>query len=168
MRKADLKLKADKSKMFQTSVVFLGHVVSSEGVKPNPANIAKAVDWPEPKSTEKIQQFVALGSYYGLFVKNFAIIVRPMVELAKKGKKFVWDTARDRSFEIGKKALISSEVMGYPLNDASETDLGLGGILHQVQGERERVIAYASRSLNRAENNYCKILYIVLSIISAW
>ena len=64
MRKAGLKLKPDKSNMFQTSVVFLGHVVSSEGVKPNPVNIFKVVDWPKPKSAKQIRQFVALGSYY--------------------------------------------------------------------------------------------------------
>ena len=44
MKAAGLKLKPDKSNMFQTSVVFLGHVVSKEGVTPNPANIAEVVD----------------------------------------------------------------------------------------------------------------------------
>lgn len=162
MRNAGLKLKPDKSNMFQTSVIFLGHVVSTEGVKPNPSNIAKIVDWPKPKSEKQIRQFVALGSYYRRFVKDFATIVRPMVELTKKGKKFIWDAACDRSFELVKKALISSDVMGYPLNEAGEfildvdaSDVGIGGILHQVQGERERVIAYASRSMNKAERNYC-------------
>ena len=89
-------------------------------------------------------------------------MVRPIVELTEKGKTFIWDAACDRPFVIVKKALISSEVMGYPLNDAGEfvldvdaSDIGIGGILHQVQGERERVIAYASRSLNGAERNYC-------------
>ena len=151
MRKACLKLKPDKSNMFQTSVVFLGHVVSSEGVSPNPVNILKVVDWPKPKSAKQIRQFVALGSYYRRFVKDFASMVRPMVELTKKGRKFIWDAAIDRSFEAVKKARISSEVMGYPLNDAGEfvldvdaSDIGIGGILHQVQGERERVIAYAT------------------------
>ena len=161
LRRPGLKLKPDKSNMFQISVVFLGHVVSSERVKPISVNILKVVDWPKPKSAKQIRQFVALGSYYR-FVKDFASMVRPMVELTKKGKKFIWDAACDRSFETVKKALISSEVMGYPLNDAGEfvldvdaSDIGIGGILHQVKGERERVIAYASRSLNRAERNYC-------------
>ena len=61
-----------------------------------------------------------------------------------------------------KKALISSDVMGYPIDEGGEfildvdaSDLGVGGILHQVQRDRERVITYASRALNRAESNYC-------------
>ena len=52
--------------------------------------------------------------------------------------------------------------MGYPLNDAEDfvldvdaSDIGIGGILHQVQNGRKRVIAYTSRSLNKAEKNYC-------------
>ena len=60
-----------------------------------------------------------------------------------------------------KKALLSSDVMGYPFNevgnfilDIDASDIGIGGILHQVQEDRERVIAYASRFLNKAEKNY--------------
>ena len=162
IKAAGLKLKADKSNMFQTSVLFLGHIVSADGVKPNPTNIAKVVDWPRPKTAKQIRQFVALGSYYHRFVKDFATMVRPMVELTKKGRKFIWSEACDRSFQMVKKALISSDVMGYPINEGGEfildvdaSDVGLGGILHQVQGDRERVIAYASRALNRAESNYC-------------
>ena len=61
-----------------------------------------------------------------------------------------------------RRALLSADVMGYPLDKAGEfildvdaSDIGIGGILHQVQGDRERVIAYASRSLNKDEKNYC-------------
>ena len=85
IKAAGLKLKADKSNMFQKSVLFLGHIVSADGVKPNPTNIAKVVDWPRPKTAKQIRQFVALGSYYRRFVKDFATMVRPMVELTKKG-----------------------------------------------------------------------------------
>ena len=96
------------------------------------------------------------------YVRDFASIVRPMVELTRKGKKFLWTEACDRSFEQMKKALVSADVMDYPLNeggdfilDVDASDIGIGGIIHQVQGEQEKVIAYASRSLNKAEKNYC-------------
>ena len=89
-------------------------------------------------------------------------MVRPMVELTKKGKKFTWNNACDQAYDNLKKALVSTDVMGYPLNEAGEFILdvdasgtGIGGVLHQVQEDRERVIAYASRALNKAESNYC-------------
>ena len=56
-------LKLDKSKLLQKSVVFLGHVVSGEGTKSNPTNIAKIVDWPRPKNAKQIRQFVTMRSY---------------------------------------------------------------------------------------------------------
>ena len=162
LKNAGLKLKPDKCNMLQTEVVFLGHVVTAQGIRPNPTNIAKIVGWPRPKTAKQIKQLVAMGSYYRRYVKNFATIVRPMVELTKKGKKFIWGEACERSFESLKEALVSSDVMGYPMNDAGQfildvdaSDVGIGGILHQVQEEKEKVIAYASRALNKAERNYC-------------
>lgn len=162
IKAAGLKLKPEKCLMLQKEVVFLGHVVSDEGMRPSPTNISKIVSWPKPKTAKQVRQLVAMGSYYRRYVKDFASMVRPMVELTKKGRKFLWTEACDRAFEQMKKALVSADVMGYPLNDGGEfildvdaSDVGIGGILHQFQGDRERVIAYASRSLNKAERNYC-------------
>lgn len=85
-----------------------------------------------------------------------------MVELTKKGKRFIWTEACENSFESLKRSLVSIDVMGYPLDnagsfilDVDSSDVGIGGILYQIQDERERVIAYASRALNKAEENYC-------------
>ena len=162
LRQAGLKLKPQKCCMLQTEVVFLGHVVTASGVKPNPTNVSKILDWPQPKTAKQIKQFVAMGSYYRRYIKGFATIVRPMVELTKKGKKFVWNNACSKAFQQLKEALVSSDVMGYPLNNAGQffldvdaSDVGIGGILHQVQDGKEKVIAYASRALNKAERNYC-------------
>ena len=159
---AGLKLRPDKSHLLQKEVLFLGHVVSGEGVKPSPVNIAKIVDWPKPKTAKQVRQFVAMGSYYRRYIKGFAAMVRPMVELTKKTKRFVWDAACDEAFSRLKESLTGSDIMGYPLNDAGEfildvdaSDIGIGAVLHQVQEGQERVIAYASRALNKAESNYC-------------
>ena len=162
LKLAGLKLKPEKCNMLQSEVVFLGHVVTAKGTKPNPTNITKVLGWPKPKTAKQVKQLVAMGSYYRRYVKNFATLVRPMVELTKKGKKFVWSEACEKSFDDLKKSLVSTDVMGYPLNDGGlfvldvdASDVGIGGILHQIQEGRERVISYASRALNKAEKNYC-------------
>ena len=162
IKKAGLKLKASKSYLLQKEVIFLGHVVSGEGIKPSPTNVTKVVDWSTPKTAKQVKQFVAMASYYRRYVRNFASTARPMVDLTKKGKKFLWSEACENAFNSLKRALISADVMGYPLNEAGEfildvdaSDLGIGAVLHQVQGGKETVLAYASRSLNKAEANYC-------------
>ena len=159
---AGMKLKPEKCKLLQTEVVFLGHIVSKNGVMPDPTNIAKIVQWPTPQTAKQVKQFVATGSYYRRFVKDFAKTARPLVNLTKKGAEFKWTEACEEAFCQIKKALISPEVMGYPLNEGGEFLLdvdasgeGIGGVLQQKQDGRERVIAYASRALNKAERNYC-------------
>ena len=73
-------------------------------------------------------------------MRDFASMVRPMTELTKKGKHFLWTVTCQKSFEQLKKALVSSDVIGCPLNDAEEfildvdtSDIGIGVILNQVQ-----------------------------------
>ncbi len=116
IKRAGLKLRPDKCHMLQTEVVFLGHVVSNKGISPDPSNISKIVSWPKPQNSKQVKQFVATGSYYRRFVKDFAKIARPLSDLTRKGKEFVWDEACKRAFEQLKVALISPDVMGYPLD----------------------------------------------------
>ena len=91
--------------MLQKEVVFLGHVVSGGGVKPSPTNIMKIASWPIPKTPRQVKQLVAMGSYYRRYVRNFASMVRPMVELTRKGKTFLWTVACQTAFESMKKGL---------------------------------------------------------------
>lgn len=108
-------------------------------MRPTLTNVSKVVDWPTPKTAKQIKQFVAMGSYYRRYIKNFASIVRPMVELTKKGKRFLWNEACQEAFETLKRELIGADVMGYPMNEAGTftldvdaSDIGIGGILHQI------------------------------------
>ena len=162
LQDAGLKINPRKCELLQTEVVFLGHLVSGEGVKPNPTNIEKILSWPQPKTPKQAKQFVAMGSYYRRFIRNFAQKARPLIELTKKSSTFVWTDSCEKAFNIIKEELIGPEIMGYPQNDGGmfildvdACDKGIGGVLMQLQEGRERVIAYASRALNKAESNYC-------------
>lgn len=136
--------------------------MSKDGVRPDPQNVEKIVNWPKPQNAKQVKQFVATGSYYRRFIQDYAKTALPLIELTKLGREFSWGESCEQAFTSIKQALISPAVMGYPMNNAGQflldvdaSGLGIGGVLAQVQDGRERVIAYASRAMNTAERNYC-------------
>ena len=158
---AGLKLKPEKCQLLQTSVSFLGHTISAEGVLPNPDNLAKIKQWPIPTNTTQVRQILGLGSYYRRFIKGYSDLVRPLTLLTHKDTPFVWSEECQQTFEILKERLMGSEIMAYPKDeglyilDTDASDTQISGVLSQIQDDKERVISYGSRSLNKAERNYC-------------
>ena len=72
LKEFNLKIKPKKSYFFQTSITFLGHILSADGVSPNPEKVSKVKDWPVPKTPKEVHLFVGLASYYHRFNPNFA------------------------------------------------------------------------------------------------
>ena len=70
-----LKLSPDKCKFFQTSVRYLGHIVSSDGVKTDPENVQALKSWPRPQNLKELQSFLRFSGYYRRFVKDHSRIV---------------------------------------------------------------------------------------------
>ena len=176
LKEFNLKIKPKKSHFFQTSVTFLGHILSADGVSPNPEKVAKIKDWPTPKTPKEVHSFVGLASYYRRFIPNFAKWAGPLhalivpasfkQKIRRGGMKksdlpeFQWTPACQEGFDQLKKALTEAPVLAYP--DYSkpfilETDAslkGLGAVLSQKGDDNEiRVIAYASRSLRPSEKS---------------
>ena len=176
LKEFNLKIKPKKSHFFQTSVTFLGHILSADGVSPNPEKVAKIKDWPTPKTPKEVHSFVGLASYYRRFIPNFAKWAGPLHALIvpasfkqkiRRGEmkksdlpEFQWTPACQEGFDQLKKALTEAPVLAYP--DYSkpfilETDAslkGLGAVLSQKGDDNEiRVVAYASRSLRPSEKS---------------
>ena len=63
LKEFNLKIKPKKSHFFHTSITFLGHILSADGVSPNPEKVAKIKDWPTPKTPKEVHLFVGLASY---------------------------------------------------------------------------------------------------------
>lgn len=161
VRDSGLKLKPAKCSLFQSEVKFLGHVISDKGILPDPDNVQRLADWPRPLSVREVRAFLGLGNYYRRFVKGYSQLVRPLTELTKKDHTFNWTEDCEEAFQRLKEVLMGPEIMAYPLEegefflDTDACDVSTGAVLSQMQGGRERVIAYASHTLNRAERNYC-------------
>jgi hypothetical protein len=158
---AGMKLKPSKCSLFKKQLLFLGHIVSGNGVQPNPEKVKAIQDWPTPKYVKETKSFTATCGYYRRFVKNFANIAEPLLALERGNAKFVWNDDTQKAFDTLKNCLISEPILSYPMDegewilDTDASDVALGAVLSQIQNGEEKPIAYFSRTLQKAERNYC-------------
>ena len=161
LRTATLKIKLKKGFFCFPNIAFLGHIIGRDGISPDPAKIEKIMNFPEPTNLKELRGALGLFSYYRKFVKDFSRIAKPLLTLLKKDTSFEWTNKQQNAFDYLKKRLMEAPILQYPdftkpfliYTDASGT--GLGAVLSQLNDEgKECVIAYASRSLNKAECNY--------------
>jgi hypothetical protein len=80
LRQAGLRLKLTKCEFFQQSVTYLGNIISSEGLSPDPEKSKAILDWPQPRTKTDIRGFLGLCNYYGTFMPRYAEIAGPLTE----------------------------------------------------------------------------------------
>nr|GEZ32407.1 hypothetical protein [Tanacetum cinerariifolium] len=85
-----------------------------DGITMNPAKVEAITKWPRPKTVTEIRSFLGLTGYYRRFVEVFSCLALPLINLMRKGEKFVWDEKREKSFEELKKR-IHGKVITYAL-----------------------------------------------------
>ena len=168
---AKLKLKQSKCLLFQQEIKFLGHVVSKDGISTDPDKTQAIKDWPVPHTAKQIRSFLGLCSYYKKFVQGFADIARPLHKLCTKETKFVWSEECDNAFQELKIKLSTAPVLGYPqlglpfILDTDASNKAVGAVLAQLDKGREKVIAYYSKAMTMAEENYCVTRKELLAVI---
>ena len=103
---------------------------------------------------------MGLASYYCRFIGLFAEIAAPLHGLQEKGVQFQWSDQCDAVFSILKQRLTSTLVLAFPrpndifVLDTNASDIGNSGVLSQKQDGVEKVIAYGSHTITKAEQNY--------------
>lgn len=173
LRSANVRLKPSKCSFARSSVEYLGHVVSRDGITPDPSKIRAVKEFPVPRCTRDVRSFLGLANYYRRFIRNFATIASPLNQLTHKNTRFNWTAACDNAFHELKSSLISAPILAYPdfslpfelHTDASST--GIGYALCQTQAGLNRAIAYGGRDLNAAERNYSTTEREALAIVEA-
>ena len=152
---AGLKLKPKKCFLFQKEVLYLGHIVSDQGLSTDPENTCKILDWPTPCNLTEVRSFLGLCSYYRRFLQNFAHIASPLHKLTHKNVGFKWTNECEEVFQELKHKLTSATILTFPdfskpfILDTDASDKGIGGVLSQVQEGQEKVISYGSRKLTK-------------------
>jgi hypothetical protein len=95
-------------------VPFLGHVISPEGITVDPRKERDVFYWKPPTSVTQVCSFLGLAGYYQRFIPNFSKISKPIIELLKKGNKYMWSKDCDEAFNTLKKLQITSPVLAQP------------------------------------------------------
>ena len=161
LREKGLKAKSSKCVLFKSPIEFLGHLVSADGIEPQPDKLDTIRNWPTPHCLRDVRAFYGLASYYRRFVKDFAAIAEPLSRLTQKNKPFVWTQEAQDSFDKLKSALCTTETLVYPhpelpcILDTDASDVAVGGVLSQVIDGVERPIAFFSKVLGSTQKNYC-------------
>ena len=172
VREAGMKFVPEKCSFLQTSVKYVGHVVSEKGIETDPAKISKIADWPVPGNIDQLRSFLGFTGYYRRFIKDYAKLAKPLYDLLvgqpnkKKSKSHLqppvwnWTTLQDNAFKVLKEKLCQPPILGYPdfsLPFELHTDASINGIsaiLYQTQNGQKKVISYASKGLTKSQSKY--------------
>lgn len=166
--KSNLKLKPKKCFLFHKELNYLGHVVSVDGVKPDPEKVKVINEWPTPQSSKEVHSFVQLCSYLRRFIPNFAAKAKPLYQLINQ--EFEWTTECEEAFRVLKDEITSANVLAYPdknkifVLDTDASEWAIGSVISHVIDGKERPVAYASRTLNATERKYSSVKRELLAL----
>ena len=156
LRQQKLYCRLHKCQFNQTEISYLGHIVSEEGIRPNPEGIEKVKNWPTPQCVKHVQQFLGLANYFRKFIQGYSKLATPLTDLTKKEVKWNWTSKCQDTFDHIKECLTIAPLLKMPdpgkpfkvIADASQT--AVGAVLMQDH----HPVCYASRKFIPAELNY--------------
>ena len=166
-RKANLKLNSKKMNLKKQQVKFMGHVITQDGLKPDPDKVKAVKNMPKPKCKQEALSLLGFINYLAKFLPKISEVAQPLRDLTQANAQFIWSRQHDKAFEDMKKLVIQHPVLKYydigeevTLQvDASER--GLGATLMQ-KGQQ---VAFASRTLSTTEQRYAPIEKECLAIV---
>ena len=114
LRDAGLKLKMSKCQFLMEQIRYLEHVISKDGIYPDPEKIRVIQDLRPPKNVREVRSVVGMASYYRKFIDHFSEVVGPLTELTKKHAKFHWSSEHSKAFQTIKQKLVQALVLAHP------------------------------------------------------
>ncbi|GBG78899.1 hypothetical protein CBR_g28613 [Chara braunii] len=147
LRQHKFKINGEKCEFGRTRVLYLGHEISAEGLKPDNAKAVSIRDWPRPRSVTEMRSFLGMTGYYRTFVKNYSIVAAPLTDLTRLDTPWEWTVTTDAS------------------------QYGIGVVLAKQEGPKLRPVEYMSKRMSSqklAKSTYEKELYAVYKALTHW
>jgi hypothetical protein len=164
LRKGGLKIKLSKCIFLQREVKYLGHIISEDGLKPDPKLTEAIRNYPTPQDKNHVKSFLGLSGYYRKFIWDYANKARPLTILTRQKEEFRWGPEEENTFQFLKTCLLENPILRFPDFDLEfivQTDasgFAVGSVLAQrkiVNGETiEYAVAYASQQLDTTQEKW--------------
>ena len=165
----NLKLNFDKCHIRQSAVPYVGHLITADGLKPDPAKTEAVRSMPPPTDKEGVRRFLGFVTYLSKFIPNLSEVDAPLRQLVKNDVEFAWQPAQQQAFDKLKQLCTHPSLLKFydparPVEIFSDaSSMGLGAVLLQD----DQPVAFSSRSLTDAETRYAQIEKEMLSIVHA-
>ena len=166
-RTYNLKLNFEKVKVRKQQVPYVGHIISAEGLKPDPEKVRAMKDMPPPETKEDVRRFLGSIQYLAKFLPMLAEVETPLRELTRKDVLFHWDKPQAAAFQKLKDMCCEAPLLAYydvrkdVTIQCDASNSAVGAVLLQ----EGRPIAYASRKLRPSELNWAPIEKEMLAIV---
>jgi len=158
---ARMLLNSAKCRTFMTSTVYLGNVISADGLRPDPMRIKAVATLPFPPTTTDLRTFFGVSEILRAFVPDFGLVKGFLLPLLKKDAAYMPSAAQRKAFHRLTEIIASAALLYNPDMERTlylRTDwssAGIGAVLYQLDSDNNvRVIQFLSRALSGAEKNY--------------
>ena len=155
-------LKLSKSELAKHEVRLLGHMVGTNGIRPDPSKVAAIVAVQPPRNKDELRTFLGAAGFHRRFIPRYAEIADPLFRLLRKTADYLWTKDQQVAFCLIKDAITEGALLARPdpsspyllLTDASNQ--GIGAVLLQLQGDPAELtpLEYASKRLTPAEKKW--------------
>ena len=129
--------------------------------------------WPTPTTKREVQQFLGFASYYRRFIQDFSGIAKPLYRITEEGATFLWTDECERAIEKLRHLLTTTPLLAYPdfnrpfILDTDASGVRIGAVFSQIdEAGQERVVAYGSHMLSKAEQHYCVTRRELLAVVT--
>lgn len=169
-REINLKLNKDKCRFLLPEIPYIGHIITQNGVKPDPNKVAAIKEMVTPADAEEVRRFLGHINYLAKFIPDLSAESEPLRRLVNLPKsEFCWGEDQIRAFQKLKEIVTSDRILKYfnpnkqIIIQTDASTVGLGAALMQ----EGLPVLFASRSLTKCEQNYAPLELECLAIVFA-
>ncbi|XP_064464374.1 uncharacterized protein K02A2.6-like [Ornithodoros turicata] len=161
---AGLKVRLEKCLFRVQELEYLGYHISAAGIRPTQVKVKAILQAPNPRNKKELQSFLGLLSFYNRFLKDRASVAEPLYRLLHKDTPWFWGSQEQDAIDKLKQLLAAAPVLAHfdvnrpVLLACDASPYGIGAVLSQrTQNHLDVPVAFASRTLSKAEQNYAQL-----------